>query len=380
MLGYIKRWLIHMLIRIFWIFPVDARKVVCVNYYGKGFGDNGKAVALSLLKKCPDIKIVWAAKKQFESSIPQGIRFVCYQSIRYYFDIATAGVWLDNSRKEREVIKRKGQYYVQLWHGGVPLKKIERDVEEQLGIGYVKEAKWDSKLADLMVSSCGFFTRICHSSFWYDGEVLTCGEPRVDELLRLKDDDIREKVRRELGIIQDQKVILYAPTFRNSGSNDCYKIEFERVISLLQSLTDEEWVFIVRLHPNIADKANFIPYSENIRNATNYPDLYELFSVVDILITDYSSLMFDGGLLKKPVHLFATDIEDYTKERGFYFDLKELPFTVSCSNEELLLNLSSFDLSEYIQKVDSFYKDIKYYLTGTAADTVADKILEVKRL
>lgn len=91
-----------------WIRPVDRRKVVFISYCGRGFGDNGKAIALSLLEKCPKLDLVWAADPGARDSIPASIRFVPYRSMAYYREMATAAVWLDNSRKSNDVVKRKG--------------------------------------------------------------------------------------------------------------------------------------------------------------------------------------------------------------------------------------------------------------------------------
>lgn len=376
MLGKIKRCILHLMVKVFWIFPIDRQKVFCVNYYGKGFGDNPKAVALKLLEKDTRIKIMWATQKQYKESLPERVYFVKYHSLRYYYEMATSAIWLDNCRKERDAIKRKGQYYIQLWHGTVPLKKIEEDAEEQLDQGYIKEAKWDSELVDLMTSGCEFFSTLCEESFWYQGEVLKSGEPRVDVLFQ-KQEENKNRVKQHFGIGEETRVVLYAPTFRTDGRMDCYGVDFERILTILKNKTKQDWVFLVRLHPNISSNSEFIQYTNSVMNATFYPDLYELFSVVDVLITDYSSLMFDAGVLKKPVYLFANDVEDYVKERGFYFELEKLPFTLAHSNEELIQHMQNFESKSYSERLQKFYTEIGYYPAGNAAEKIADKILEV---
>ena len=358
------------------VFPVNRNKVVIMSYYGKGFSDNGKAIALSLLKKKPTMDIVWAARVEEKGTIPTNIRFVEYCSLKYYWEMATAGVWIDNCRKGIEIIKRKNQYYIQTWHGMVALKRIEKDVQDQLAEKYVMDAKWDSRMADIILSGCGFFTKLCRRAFWYDGEILECGSPRLDVLFQQSKEKLRS-VKAQLGIDEEKKVLLYAPTFRANGDTSCYIQNYEQILNVLKDKTGDDWVAAVRLHPNIANEAGFITYSDKVINATAYPDLYEIIPVADIVISDYSSLMFDAGLIDKTVLLYATDIEAYVADRNFYFDIEKLPFPLARSSQELLENMLNCNEKEYLAAVDNFNESLDYYENGTASETVANKIMEV---
>jgi CDP-glycerol glycerophosphotransferase len=294
----------------------------------------------------------------------------------YYREMATAAVWVDNARKAADIVKRKDQYYIQTWHGMVALKQIEKDAQNSLSVGYLDDAKNDSKMADLILSGCGFFTKLCRRAFWYDGEILECGSPRLDVLFQLSEEKLRS-VKAQLGIGEGKKVILYAPTFRANGNTGCYIQNYEQILSALKEKTGEDWVFAVRLHPNVANKAGFIAYSDRLINATVYPDLYELIPMADIVISDYSSLMFDSALIRKPVFLYATDIAEYTADRNFYFDIEKLPFPLARSSQELLENMLNCNEKEYLAAVDNFNESLDYYENGTASETVANKIMEV---
>ena len=231
--GRMKRHLIHLLLYCCRVFPVDKNKVLIMSYYGNGFSDNGKAIALELLKKNPGMDIVWSARKDAQKTIPQGIRFVEYCSAKYYWELATAGVWIDNCRKGREVLKRKNQYYIQTWHGAVALKRIEKDAQDSLSAGYIADAKNDSKMADLVLSGCGLFTKLCRSAFWYNGEILECGSPRLDVLFH-QTEETQKNAREKLGIPEEKKVILYAPTFRADGNMDCYIQKYEKILAAIE--------------------------------------------------------------------------------------------------------------------------------------------------
>lgn len=378
MRGFIERiklGMIHLLMRVFRLFPIDRKKVVIMSYYGKGFSDNGKAIAMKLRELDQAIDIVWVGNSDVRKTLPDDIRFVEYCSLKYYWEMATAGVWIDNCRKGREIVKRKKQYYIQTWHGMVALKRIEKDVEEHLSKGYVKDAKHDSQMADVMLSGCGFFSELCRSAFWYDGEILECGSPRLDVLFN-QTEQAKAEVRKQLGIAQGKKVILYAPTFRADGNTDCYIQDYEQILAALEEKTGDEWVFAIRLHPNIANKTDFITYSERLVNATAYPDLYDIIPIADIVISDYSSLMFDSGLINKPVFLYATDIAAYKADRGFYFELEELPFPLARDSAMLIRNMTEFDSVYYMNALKQFNAGIDYYENGTAAQTVANRIKE----
>lgn len=375
-LSRVRRCLVHSWMYICRILPVDKNKVLIMSYYGGGFGDNGKAIALKLREKNPNIKIVWPATPENRDKLPAFCQYVKFRSMAYYREMATAAVWVDNARKAADIVKRKNQYYIQTWHGMVALKQIEKDAQNSLSVGYLDDAKNDSRMADLILSGCGFFTKLCRRAFWYDGEILECGSPRLDVLFQQSEEKMRS-VKAQLGIDDNKKVLLYAPTFRANGDISCYIQNYEQILNVLKDKTGDDWVAAVRLHPNIANKAGFIAYSDKVINATAYPDLYEIIPVADIVISDYSSLMFDSGLINKTVLLYATDIEEYVADRNFYFNIEELPFPLAHNYDELICNLVNFDRCTYQRELEAFNKSLNYYEKGTASEAVVDRIMEV---
>lgn len=354
--------------------PIQKNKVVVINFSGRGFGDNPKAVALKIKELLPSADIVWAVKSGSESTLPKGIRSVTYQTPAFYKEMATAGVWINNCRMSAEIIKRKGQFYVQLWHGGVPLKKIERDTQKTLTKTYIEHSKYDSSIVDLITSGCEFFTNIVKNSFWYDGEILQCGTPRLDTMFSQSENSFCS-VKQSAGLPENKKIILYVPTFRSDLSTDCYKIDFNKVLDKLNEVTGDEWVFAIRLHPNVADKADFIEYSDRLINVTSYPDLYELLPACDVVVSDYSSVMFEAGMIEKTVFLYATDIEEYKKDRELYFEMNELPFILVENNDEFIKAIGSFDKEAYIDNLRCFNKKMNYFENGKASEVIAERIV-----
>ena len=120
-----------------------------------------------------------------------------------------------------------------------------------------------------------------------------------------------------------------------------------------------------------------IEYNDYILNGTAYPDMYELLSECDMMINDYSSSMFEFALLEKPVWLYATDIDTYTQDRGFYFDLKNLPVPLAQTNEELLSLIDSHDTDRYKKNLTDFMTGLGVCENGSASAAVVERIAKI---
>ena len=360
------------LLRLFHLLPVNKRKVLFQSYYGESYNDNPMMISRKLEGKGLDL--VWAAARPLEC--PAVIRQVKMSSLRYFYELATAKVWVDNCRKRDWIRKKKGQYYIQTWHGNLGNKRTEGAAIDTLPPEYIARAKRDAGMTDLMISGSTFFTNLIREYFWYDGEILECGTPRLDDFFRY-DSEKETAVRKALDIVPEARVVLYAPTFRENRETDCYQMAFESVLDAFEKKTGDPWVMLVRLHPNVADKADFIPCSSRIINATSYADLYELIPLADAVISDYSSLTFEAGLLDKPVFLFALDLESYIRERGFYIDIREQPYILAQSNGELVEKISGFDRDQYLEELHRFNRTLGISEKGNASEQIAERILEV---
>lgn len=368
-----------LLFYIFRLFPIKNNKIVIDNYAGKGFGDNGKYIALELLKRNDKNKydIVWITK-DLESHFPKGIRVVPYISLKSIYEQATAKIWIDNLRKAYYIRKRKKQYYIMTWHGGIGPKKIEKEVEDILGKEYVNSAKHDSRMADLFLAESDFTYNKYRKFFWYSGEILKCGAPRQDVFFH-DNKVIKQKILSSMGINNYKKIFLYAPTFRdNMSENDLYiyKRQWKRILTVVSQKFGGEWIGFIRLHPNIAklDK-NRIFEEDYVYDVTNYPDMQELLVASDIVLTDYSSCVYDFGLTGKPGFMIAEDIELYKKQRDLCLDLNVIPFPIASSDEELVHIIENFDYDVYSKKIHDFYYNYcGLYSGGHASEIVCDRI------
>lgn len=358
---------------------VKKGRVMCWAYNFKQYSCNPRYLTEYLLKNNPEFEIYWVFRKKVDiSGIDSRIKCIRFRSLEYYKLVNSAEFFITNSRTDPYRIywhKRPGQKYLMLWHGGVALKKIEKDAEEKLGYSYVQKSKIDSKVCDLMTSSCRYQTDLMENKFWYSGEILKKGIPRNDIFFDMEQRaSLNAKVRKLYSISSGDKIVMYAPTFRRGNDLSPYSINWDKVIPELEKVFGGVQVrVLVRLHPNLigkVDTSGLVAY-EKVTDATLYHDMQELLCVSDMLITDYSSAMFDFAMLERPCLLYATDIEKY--DRGYYFRFDELPFPLARTQEELLSNLASFDRSEYDNRVTTFFDtNIGIYDDGHASEAIAE--------
>lgn len=359
--------------------PIQHNKILMDSYNGKGYGDNPKYIAEELLRnneqKC---KIIWLTY-DMNGDYPSGIIPVYKHSIRAYYESATAKIWIFNCRFGRLTKKRRGQIYLQTWHGGIALKKVEKDAESKLSSWYVSNAKEDGSITDGIVVDSKPNEDIIKRAFWLteNCDLLKCGSPRVDILLREKDNiRIKKRVRDNLGIEEDAFFVLYAPTFRKNTATENYIFSFNEILKSFES-TFGKTTICYRLHPNAVNLMDSVSWGNACSiNATKYPDVQELIIAADCLITDYSSIAYDFALLKKPVFLCVKDLDDYIEERGVYDIFYDQPFKLNRSEKELEREIQSFSWEEMTERIDQFYAKYPTYNTGIASQQVVNWLKE----
>jgi len=355
---------------------VDKKKVVFDSFHGRGYSDNPKAIAEALLAANADAKLVWLVDSEAEAAtLPEGIQPCLTNTPEMVRELSTARVWVDNCRQHAKH-KKKSQFYLQTWHG-FPLKRIERDALEALGMAYEHDAEQDSKQIDLLLSSSAYDTELLRRCFWYHGTIAEYGTPRNDIFFH-HDPQLGAKVREHFSLPATQKIILYAPTYRADYSTTAYALDVHRLRVVCARRFGGDWTVLARLHPEMADQSEELFYYDGITvlDATAYPDMQELLVAADILVTDYSSCMFDFALTRKPCFLFATDVSDYIKDRNFYFPLPSLPFPLADNNPELLRQVEKFDETEYFRKRQAFFGRLAFREDGKASERCAQWIIE----
>ncbi len=358
---------------LFSVFPIQ-RKILFLSYYGSQYGCSPKYLSEYMVSVHPNWTVVWAFTTPKAYHV-QGVKKVRYLSLRYFYELCTSRVVITNYRMTEDYRKRKGQYYVMTWHSSLRLKKIEKDVESSLPEHYVQMAKADSKKIDLLLSGCRFSDEIFKRAFWYNGVILQSGTPRCDIFYTNDMEKRRGQIKQSLGIDKDTYLLLYAPTFRKGDDLSCYDLDFESLVKVLEESRKGGWKVLVRLHPHLLKYANSFLNDNNVINVTSYDDIQELLLIADVLITDYSSLMFDFAETRRPCFLYAPDLEEYQKnDRSLYFDINKLPFPVSVTQDGLERRIRSLDQNEYSQSIDDFLQKVGSYEDGNAAKRVTEYI------
>lgn len=354
-------------------------RVVCWAYNYKQYGCNPRYLSQYILDNYPDMEVVWVFRRGVDiSGIDERIRCVRFRSLEYYKMINSAEFLVTNARTDPWLIywnKRSGQKYLMLWHGGAALKQVEQDAEANLSYSYLRKAKRDSEVCDLMISGCRANTELIKRSFWYSGEILETGIPRNDIFFNLGlHQEIRERINAKYGIPSGNRIVMYAPTFRRSGTIEPYNINWPEILPYLKKMFGGVDVTVfLRLHPNLIGKVDTstLQNAPEVVDMTRYHDMQELLCVSDMLITDYSSSMFDYAMLRRPCLLYATDVEQY--DRGYYYDFKDLPFPLARNGEQLRELIANFDEDSYLNRLDDFLENtLGLKECGTAAKGLAE--------
>ena len=331
----------------------------------KGYCCNLKYIADKIIEKKLPYNIVWLFnckdKTIDKSEFPSKIKVVKCNRFNAFRYIMTASVIIANKRLpyiKHGLKKSQNQLYIQTWHGSVAFKKIEADiVHNEKILNYLQHAKIDSSYINYLLTPSRFDTEKFSTNFFYNGPILEIGYPRNDIFFYSEDKkrEIINKVRKTFNIAEDQKIVIYAPTFRDSKDVNLYKLDSQKICSALAERFGSQWVFMARLHPNMLSQKDGLSHIfPQAINVSSYSDMQELLLASDVFISDYTSSVWDFVLQKKPAFVYATDIEAYTYERDFYIPLEKMPFPITTNEAELVNCITSFDDKSYQKTLADF--------------------------
>ena len=365
--------LLEKCIDLFFYLPVKNNKIVFLHDFGNGYGDSPKVLAQEIMRRGLPYDMVWLVN-DMKLEFPHPIRKVLMSRIKSVYELATAKVIITTAKSKYNLKKKSTQFFIYIPHGQIGAKYVERQAGNTLSKGYIDGSIWHSKVSNLFISSSKLHTEEELTWYWYDGEVMECGLPRNDIFFHYTSEDV-QSIKKKAGIPDGVKVVLYGPTFRNEPSNEPYAIDTERVLQTLEQKTGDKWIFLFRAHPNFVwyGKPAF-EYSDKVMDVTNYPDMQDLLLISDVLISDYSSAMFDFNLMHRPVFLFTKDIEAYQKMRGLKDWYFKVPFPFCHNNDELVSAIANYNEQEYRQKCAEFDKFYGNLETGTASQQIVDRL------
>lgn len=361
--------------RFFSLLPVADNRVLFYSYYGEHYSGSPKYIS-EYLSVDENLSIIWAFTQPDKYTNIQNCKIIKYGSLKYYYYLATSGTIVTNYRQTKEFKRRKKQKYIQTWHSSLRLKMIEKDAEETLKPNYIKMAQSDSNEISYLISGSQKSSEIFRQSFWYDGEIVPTGTPQCDLFFdNIQVEKCKEKVRNHYNLTSKEKIILYAPTFRKDYTTDAYIKDFNELKRAFEDALNSNVVFLIRLHPHMINLTDLIEYNDFVLQATNYDDPQELLCAADVLISDYSAIMFDYMLTKRPCFLYVTDLEKYIKnDRNLYFDINKLPFVICTSFEKIVNNIYNFNNAEYQKKLSDFLEQIGSFDDGKSCERIKNII------
>ncbi|HET8690045.1 MAG TPA: CDP-glycerol glycerophosphotransferase family protein, partial [Candidatus Saccharimonadales bacterium] len=305
--------------------------------------------------------------------------FRCYAQAKY---------WVTNSMIPLEVAKKTDQVLLQTWHG-TPLKRLRNDIVEDTknAMNSVKDFKRkndaDTVRYDYMVSPSRFASRAFETAFdlkrlGKQDILIETGYPRNDYLFKFKPTDV-QAIKSRLGLPENKKVLLYAPTWRDDQhtASQGYVYRSPTDWDYLQDKLADDWVILFRAHYMVANAFNFDKYQGFIYNVSDLDDVNQLYVTADALMTDYSSVFFDYANLKRPMLFYMYDLDHYKDElRGFYFDIKELPGDIVKTEAAIVKDLADLGAyqARYAKKYDAFNQKFNYLDDAMASRRVIDKV------
>lgn len=318
------------------------------------------------------------------TEIPGNAKKVKRISLPYFYLFSKAGIWVSDTRMPTYLRKRKETLYIQTWHG-TPLKKLALDMLQVSMEGekdleaYKKNFIKNSGTWDYLLSQNSYSTGIFRRAFAFKKEVLEIGYPRNDLLFHKNNMEEIRKLKERLKLPTDKKVILYAPTWRDNAHYGHQQYKFSTGIDFdyLKEKLSPEYIMIVKAHYLVGEQLDDSAYRGFLYQFNASYDIAELYLVSDLLITDYSSVMFDYSILHRPMIFYTYDLEQYKNElRGFYFDfMNEAPGPIVITTKQLVDAILGYDFNQYKEKYRAFSEKFNHADNGTASKQVVDLII-----
>ena len=367
---------LRVLLHIFYIFPIKNNRLIFNSMMWKQYSCNPKYITEYLLNKYPNqFEIVWAFVKpdQYDYLKEKGIQICKARSLTYYFYRLTSKVSICNATMGSEVPPRKGQYRINTWHGG--------------GGGYKKtdysstDSYWPRKEmseTDLFcASSKTSLENTVRKAFCHSGDVFL-GTPRNDVFVNGCNQDMKQVIHDYFKIENEIHIALYAPTYREgkdvyhySDTYD-YGLDYKKLYHALCNRFGGEWMIAVRYHNRVSHYE--LPQIPMVVDATGYLDMQELMLGVELMITDYSSSLWDFSFSGKPCFLFCNDLDEYIQKRGFNKPIEEWGFPIARSNEELNDLICNWSEAEYHQSMDNQHIINGSFEDGNATERLCEII------
>ena len=371
----IGRDIVEQILKVFWLFPMKANRIVFRSAQGTKYNCNPKYISEYIEKNYPGkFQIIWLFDNPEHYSYlrDRGILCIKQKSPAGIFYSITAKFLIDNHGVQSYIPIRYKQIVINTWHGGGAYKKSYANHTKQ-HIQYVKKMNRETTI---FLSSCERFSKLNLKEQYdnYPEKIMGTGMARNDMFFRPIDEKRKGAIKHALGIPYNKKVLLYAPTFRDDVDEENYNIDVDKLLDACEKRFGGEFIFAVRFH-RFAHNTELGSTSAKIINVNDYDDMQEIIYVSDVVISDYSSLIWDVSIAHKPCFIYAMDLQKYLKDRDFYTPISEWPFPLAENMDRLIENILRFDGQQYEKQVAEHHKALGSYETGTAAKQIVEYLV-----
>lgn len=363
--------LISTTLKLFWIIPVKKNRVLFLSFNGKQFSDSPMYIYKEMLQYGNKYELIWAFSNPDSIVNKKKVYYVRKESFKYFYYFCTSRFIIVNDTSNIYMPVRKSQVYINTWHGGGWFKKVGLSCDNYSD--YTEfEFKMKNKQTTYFTASSEYFVEtVLHRSFAYDGKILRTGMPRNQIFYQENKNEIREFVRRKFIEEPDTLVVLYAPTHR-SYKDEIPPLDVKLISESLNKRFGKNVKVLFRAHHLIG---SFDIDSSLIENVTNYPDIQELLLACDIVLSDYSSCMWEAAIQYKPIIVYAPDAQKYIDSQGFFLDMDKWPFIVGKTNKEVSEKILSFDESRYSREIRKLVADTTPYENANSVQSIVDIII-----
>ncbi len=361
--------------RLSFIMPLREKQILFYSFYGKQYSDSPKYISDYILAHNQDYNFtMYCGVKEpdkFKDFETQNLHFIKYKGLRFAFEHMRSKFIITNTTTFRLFARRKKQEMINTWHGGGAYKRDSFMLNSQSKIKSYYRKIYTVDVTLFLSSSKAFTEAFLYNVHHYKGNVLNVGLPRNDVILNTGlHEEIKKKVRQFFNFNSNIHIALYAPTWRGYDNGNSEKINFELLSDSLKKRFGGDWVLLYRAHDR-----TYTNDFQQVKNATIYPDMQELLITADVLITDYSSSIWDYSLLKKPAFLYVPDLKLYEERVGFVTPINKWGFAVCESNKELAKSIENYDSEKQLKAINENHELFQSYETGEASKRVFDYIV-----
>ncbi|MEU6657769.1 bifunctional glycosyltransferase family 2 protein/CDP-glycerol:glycerophosphate glycerophosphotransferase [Streptomyces sp. NPDC046821] len=317
------------------LLPLREHDAVFSAYWGRGYGCNPAAVEAKVRELAPHIRTAWIADPAHHHTVPPGTRRLTPGTAAYWTALARSKYLVNNVNFDRRLVKGRGQVFLQTQHG-TPLKRMGLDLVHRpsaVGDTDVRRMLANCDKWDYVLSANRHSTLVWERVYPAGYTTLEYGYPRNDVYQSATAKDVA-RLRESLGIPRDSVAILYAPTHRDYHRDQRHAVDLERMLRAL----GPGFMVLTRAH-HLSSAVPVGADSSRLVDVSDHPSVESLCLASDVLVTDYSSLMFDYANLDRPIVVYADDREAYEATRGTYFDVRDFPPGAVATGENELIDI-----------------------------------------